>query len=134
MQKIDSFTDKHEALAWILKNVPGIKTSSDAEKYLFSKLPKESYYQTQIMKAVKKKYPNAFMWKAAAGPYSRQGIPDVCVVIEGMFYGLEIKRPYVGVLSPIQRQTIKLINQAGGTAGVVCFPEEALALIEKGAK
>lgn len=48
-----------------------------------------------------------------------------------MYFGFEIKRPYLGVVSNIQQDTIKRIREAGGVAEVVCLPEEALEIIEK---
>ena len=54
---------------------------------------KESWYQAKIIRWLKETYPQAFVWKAAAGPYSRCGIPDVCMVLDGQFYGFEVKRP-----------------------------------------
>ena len=90
---------------------------------------KESYYQTKIMEWLKKEYPAAFIWKAAAGPYSQGGIPDICAIIDGKFYGFEVKRPEVGRLSKIQEQTIKEINAAGGTAAVVSYPEQVEKII-----
>lgn len=90
---------------------------------------KESYYQSRIIKWLKENYPGAFVWKAAAGPYSRQGIPDVCAIINGHFFGFEVKRPEVGRLSKIQEQTIKEINAAGGTAAVVSYPEQVERII-----
>ncbi|MDE6934644.1 MAG: VRR-NUC domain-containing protein [Oscillospiraceae bacterium] len=90
---------------------------------------KESFYQGKIIKWLKEQYPHAFVWKAAAGPYSRGGIPDVCMVLDGHFFGFEVKRPEVGRLSKIQEQTIKEINAAGGTAAVVSFPEQVQKII-----
>lgn len=93
---------------------------------------KESYYQSRIIKWLKDNYPGAFVWKAAAGPYSRQGLPDVCAIINGHFFGFEVKRPEVGRLSKIQEQTIKEINAAGGTALVVTYPAQVQEAIEHG--
>ena len=93
---------------------------------------KESYYQTRIIKWLKEQYPDAFIWKAAAGPYSRGGIPDVCMVLDGQFYGFEVKRPEVGRLSKIQEQTIKEIRTAGGKVAVVSFPAQVQQFIETG--
>lgn len=90
---------------------------------------KESYYQSRIIKWLKEQYPDAFVWKAAAGPYSRGGIPDICAIINGHFFGFEVKRPEVGRLSKIQEQTIKEINAAGGTAVVVSHPEQVEKVI-----
>ncbi len=92
---------------------------------------KESYYQTKIIKWLKDNYPGAFVWKAQAGPYSRQGIPDVCAIIDGHFFGFEVKRPENGRVSPIQTQTIKQINAAGGTALVVNYPAQVQEAIEQ---
>lgn len=131
VKRIDSFESKEAAVGY-LKAAMGFKTSREAEGFLFRHLPKESYYQRCILNYIKGRYPDAFVWKAAAGPYSRKGIPDVCAVIGGRFYGFEIKRPYIGVLSRIQEQTIEQIRAAGGIAGVVCFPEDVERAMESG--
>lgn len=128
--ELDRFATKKAALDWIQENVKGCAARSKAEKYLRSKIPLESHYQEKIMDAVRKRYPTAFVWKEAAGPYSRKGIPDISAVIDGHYYGFEVKRPLVGTLSPIQKITIMRIERAGGTAGVVCFPEDALRMID----
>lgn len=134
MKKLDSFKTKAEAIRYIQENVYGCKQASMAEKYLRDKLPKESYYQKKILDYLNKQVPNCFAWKEAAGPYSREGIPDVSAVIDGRYFGFEVKRPYVGVLSKIQEQTIVSIRKAGGVAEVVCFPEDAARVIEEARK
>ena len=93
---------------------------------------KESWYQAKIIRWLKETYPQAFVWKAAAGPYSRCGIPDVCMVLDGQFYGFEVKRPEVGLLSKIQEQTIKAINAAGGIVGGVSYPEDVERILKGG--
>ena len=93
---------------------------------------KESWYQAKIIRWLKETYPQAFVWKAAAGPYSRCGIPDVCMVLDGQFYGFEVKRPEVGLLSKIQEQTLKAINAAGGIVGVVSYPEDVERILKGG--
>ena len=94
-----------------------------------NKSRKESWCQARIIKWLREAYPDAFVWKAAAGPYCRQGIPDICMVLNGRFYGFEVKRPVVGRLSKIQEQTIKEISAAGGIAGVVSYPEDVERMI-----
>ena len=84
---------------------------------------KEGFYQTKILNWLKKNYPDGFFWKAQAGPYCRQGIPDVCAIINGHFYGFEVKRPG-GLPTKIQEETIRQINSAGGTALVVTTTEQ----------
>lgn len=90
---------------------------------------KESYYQTKIIQWLKDQYPAAFVWKAAAGPYSQGGIPDVCAIIDGHFFGFEVKRPG-GKPSALQVQAIKKINAAGGTSAVVVYPADCQRIIE----
>ena len=84
-------------------------------------LHKESWYQAKILRWLKE--------KAAAGPYTQGGIPDICAVIDGHFFGFEVKRPRVGRLSPLQAQAIRAINAAGGTAAVVSTPEDVQQVI-----
>lgn len=91
---------------------------------------KESFYQAKIIRWLKETYPDAFIWKAQAGPYCRQGIPDICAIIDGHFFGFEVKRPEIGRLSKIQEQTIKEINAAGGIAAVVSYPEQVERVIQ----
>ncbi len=104
-------------------------TAAQAEKLLRDALPKESYFQSTILNWLKETYPAAFIWKVQTGPYARQGVPDICAVIDGRFYGFEVKRPYVGRLSRIQQATIEAIEKAGGRAGVVIWPEDAEKII-----
>lgn len=129
---LDRFQTKSEALDFVQREVYGCANRKCAEKYLQDHVPKESAYQKKIMDYVKKAYPAAFVWKEAAGEYSRQGIPDVSAIIDGRYFGFEVKRPYFGKLSAIQEQTIKRIRQAGGIAGVCIFPEDAERLIQEG--
>lgn len=126
--RLDSFKTKAEAIAY-LKRKKGCATSKEAEKYLRNFLPKESFYQERIIKYIKAEYPKAFVWKAAAGAYTRAGIPDVCMVLNGKFYGLEVKRPYIGKTSFMQEIVLRQIKAAGGIAGVVVFPQDVERMI-----
>lgn len=132
MKKLDRFDSRAEALNYIRENVIGIRTPGDAERYLIDHIPKESYYQKKILDYIKANYPRAIAWKEAAGCYSRQGIPDVSACINGRYFGFEVKRPYFGKLSAMQKQTIERIRKAGGVAGVCIFPEDAEELIQEG--
>lgn len=128
--KIDweQFNTEAEAARWLIDNGKA-KNFAEARKYMSANIPKESYYQDKIMKRIKELIPTAFVWKAAAGPYSRQGIPDVCAVIHGRYYGFEVKRPLIGVLSKIQEQTIKQIKAAGGKAYVIVYVKDLAGLL-----
>ncbi len=124
---------RSEMVEYVAKVTGKQPTASKFDSLMRRVLPKESYYQERIMQGIREAYPAAFVWKAAAGVYSRQGIPDVCAIINGQFYGFEVKRPYIGVLSKIQEQTINAISEAGGKAAVVSWPEQAQEVIEHGA-
>ena len=93
-------------------------------------LPPEGDYQRNIMEAIRTAYPAAFVWKNAAGPYSQGGIPDIGAIVNGRFYGFEVKRPYLGKVSKLQEMTIANIRKAGGVAKIVIFPEDALEVIK----
>lgn len=125
--------NRHEMKELIMQMLGRTKrmSKSEFEKILRNVIPEESYYQTKIMEWLREEYPTAFVWKAAAGPYSQGGIPDVCAVIDGKYYGFEVKRPYLGVTSQLQKQTIKKIIAAGGVAAVVTFVEDVEAVIQR---
>ena len=127
---LEDFKTEAEAGA-ALKDCDPKMTTEKARKYIRERLPKESYYQDKIIKHIRELFPSAFVWKAAAGAYSRQGIPDVCAVINGRYYGFEVKRPLIGVLSKIQERTIEQIKQAGGRAFVVTYPAEVTELLRE---
>lgn len=105
-------------------------SSAQARKYIREHLPRESYYQDKIIKHLKALLPSAFVWKQAQGAYSRRGIPDVSAIINGRYYGFEIKRPLIGELKPIQEQAIKKIRRAGGRAYVVSYVSEVTEILK----
>lgn len=126
------FKTKEEVINYIKQEKDTqCQTTAQAEKYLRQYLPKESYYQDKIIKHIRKLVPSAFVWKAAAGPYSRQGIPDICAIVNGRYYGFEVKRPFIGALSKIQEETIKQIKAAGGKAYVVTYPDDVTMILQK---
>lgn len=118
-----------EMRAYLEESTGRTLTAVQAMKLLRDTLPKENYFQSAILNWLKETYPAAFVWKVQTGPYARQGVPDICAVIDGRFYGFEVKRPYVGRLSRIQQATIEAIEKAGGRAGVVIWPEDAERII-----
>lgn len=112
------------------KQASGARTRAEAIEYLRRNVPKEAYFQTKVKKALEKRFPEAVTVKIAQGYYSQNGIPDIMVIKDGHYFGFEIKRPVLGALSAIQRQAISRIRNAGGTAEVVSYPEEAIRIIE----
>ena len=102
----------------------------EALSILRKEIPKEKYFQEKILKAIKRAYPEAYVQKITLGYYSQRGLPDILAIIDGHYFGFEVKRPIVGNLTAIQGKTRDAIRKAGGTAEVVSYPEEALAAIK----
>jgi len=70
-----------EMTLW-LRNVTGQQiTAADFDRIMRKHLPLEAHFQTEVMTFLRDNYPGSFVWKAAAGPYSRQGIPDYLVTM-----------------------------------------------------
>lgn len=59
-------------------------------------------------------------WGGAA--YTKAGIPDLLVCLNGYFIGIELKASK-GRISDLQRYQLRLIEQAGGI-GFVLYPEQ----------
>lgn len=125
MKFYEQFGSYDELREYTMKRNQKLKTMKQVDKFIADKMPLESYFQGKIKEYIEKVFPEAFVWKAAAGAYSRAGIPDICCVINGRYYGLEVKRPFIGELTKIQKKTIKQIRAAGGVAEVVCTIKEA---------
>lgn len=107
-----------------------VVTNSEIDRMLRKVIPPESDYQTKIMDWIKTEYPESFVRKISAGFYSEGGLPDVLAIINGQYIGIEVKRPFIGVPSKLQEETIAHIRRAGGHAGIACFPYEAKGIIE----
>lgn len=125
MRFYESFGSYEELREYTKQKYPDLKTMKQVDKKIAEKMPEEGYFQKKIKEYIEKRFPEAFVWKAAAGPYSQAGIPDICCVINGRYYGFEVKRPFIGEASEIQKKTIKEIRAAGGVAAVVCTIKEA---------
>lgn len=130
LENYDANYTAERAIAIIQKEAR-VRTKKEALAIARKKIPKESYYQDKIRKRLRQKYPEGFCRKISQGVYAEAGIPDLLFIYEGHYFGFEVKRPLVGRLSDIQRRTIRLIEKAGGTAAVVCWPEEAIETIEE---
>ncbi len=106
-------------------------TKKEAEKIVRRWVPEEGKYQKRIMDAIGEKYPEALVVKIAQGAFSQAGVPDLMAIIEGHYFGLEVKRPYFHKKSELQKKTVEMIRAAGGSADFVTYVDEALGLIEE---
>ena len=105
------------------------KDQSTARAWAHSHIPQESIYQAKILTFLSDAEKDGHIgaqisWKDMAGPYQRRGIPDICAIIDGKFFGFEVKRPLLGTASEIQKRTIRKINRAGGIAAIVSYTWE----------
>ena len=123
------FASYDELIDYTLECHPALKGRKEAESYIREHMPKESYFQRKIMDWIDANIKRSIVWKEAAGPYSRQGIPDITCIVNGRYYGFEVKRPFIGILSKIQEQTIKAIREAGGRAYVVTSVQEVAKIL-----
>lgn len=109
-----------------------------ARAWSYAHIPQEAYYQAKILRFLEAAEKDGRLkaqisWKDMAGPYQRRGIPDVCAITGGKFFGFEVKRPLLGNTSEIQKRTIQKINRAGGIASVVSYTWEVEQILrEKG--
>lgn len=62
---------------------------------------------------------NHYFVKYHGGYFTKAGVPDLLICLNGKFVALEIKRPQGGVVSELQKIHINMINKSGGTACVI---------------
>lgn len=99
----------------------------------------ETALVTKIAKAIHVEHPRAWVFKVHGSPWQESGVPDLIVLVDGLFIGMEVKHVKPGEsdqharerATPKQRMQIGKINQAGGMAGVVISVSEALEMIER---
>lgn len=106
--------DRKKATAWCKNNVP-----------------LETKFQEKILDYLKERYPESFARKITQGAYSHGGTPDILFVYKGRYIGFEVKRPYFGITSKLQEETIKKIRRAGGVAEVVIYVSEVKAVMDE---
>ena len=120
---------REDMKCWVEREAGKEVSWKQFERLMRENLPLEKDYQKEVIRYLRS-VPGAFVWKAAAGPYARSGIPDICCVIDGHFFGFEIKRPIIGAATDIQTATIRNIKAAGGTAAIISTREQAKEEIE----
>lgn len=90
----------------------------------------ESKLSRKIMDALRAE--GYFCFKVHGSEFMMAGLPDVIVCARGLFIGLETKLPSTrGDVSPRQAYVHSLIENAGGSAVVVCSAQEALEAVSK---
>lgn len=100
----------------------------------------EAALQAAVVKAVKKRWPEAWVFHPVGGPFQEAGVPDLLMCVEGRFVGIELKHQKRHETeeaarlrtTPRQRAQIRRIRKAGGSAGTALTVQEALDIIERG--
>lgn len=88
----------------------------------------ESRLSRRIMNAIRAE--GYFCFKVHGSEFMMAGLPDIIVCADGLFIGLETKLPgYRDNVSRRQLLVHEQIQNAGGTATVVCTVTEALCAI-----
>lgn len=134
----ERFGSRREIEEWLWETGRA-RTAAEAGRWMREHLPSEKECQAKILAWLKEQkaagaMPRLFFWKQQAGPYQRQGLPDIAAIIDGEFWAFEIKRPFIGKLTAIQEETIRQINEAGGRAFVVSTVAEVRDLLVKAGK
>lgn len=88
----------------------------------------EAKLSRRIMEALRAE--GYFCFKVHGSEFMMAGLPDIICCAQGQFIGLETKMPQSrGNVSPRQSLVHSQIQNAGGTAHVVCSPQEALNVV-----
>lgn len=105
-------------------------------------IPQESYYQTKIIKEIKKWAEmgvidkNAYVWKQQAGQFAQTGLPDIALITKlkdghGQIFFFEIKRPLLGRLTEAQQHMIENLTMAGAVASVAVYPDDVYDVLNE---
>ncbi len=84
---------------------------------------KESTIVARIMKAIRQRYPTAYVRKIS-DRFTR-GIPDIVACVRGHAIFIEVKKPG-GKLSAIQRKELREIDKAAGHACVAASVDDVM--------
>lgn len=125
---IEQFKDIDDLLNTLISEGKA-KNRTEARAKAQKLIPKESTLQAKIMRYLKIR-PDCLAWKDQAGMFQARGVPDIICIKDGMFYGFEVKRPFFGVLSDIQKQFHTKIRKAGGRVHVVSYVSEVQAILD----
>lgn len=81
-------------------------------------MAREKLFENKIKQYLDKK--GAYYFKFFANAYTKAGIPDIIVCLNGKFIGIEVKREE-GKPSELQEYNLKKINDCGGY-GILIYP------------
>lgn len=99
----------------------------------------EKGLQKAVVRALRKRWPHAWIFHPVGHPSQETGIPDLLICIDGNLIGIELKHQKPGeteehVLSRVsvtQWFHIRGINAAGGVAAPAWTVEQAVTIVEE---
>lgn len=89
---------------------------------------KESYFQANLIKELKRRFPGCIVMKNDAG--HSQGIPDISVLYRDRYAVLECKRSASAAHRPNQDYYVNHVNAMGGIARFI-FPENKTEVLDE---
>ena len=89
---------------------------------------RESYFQSNLIKELKRRFPGCIVMKNDAG--HKQGIPDISVLFGDRYAVLECKRSASAPHRPNQDYYVDRVNAMGGMARFI-FPENKEAVLDE---
>lgn len=114
-----------------LQTVLGLHSKAATLEWARNNVPLESHFQKKIIAYLRREFPRAVVWKQANGLYSSlNGLPDVAMVKDGQYFAFEVKRPFIGKPTAIQKGTIARLRNAGAVAHIVCYVSEVAQIIK----
>ena len=107
-------------------------TRAEARKKIRQRIiPLESHYQKKILAALRKEFPDGRWRKNSPGIGQSAGEPDLDGVVNRLSVHIEVKRPLLGTVSPLQKKAIREIRAAGGCAMVGIYADEVVEAVKQ---
>jgi hypothetical protein len=91
--------------------------------------PSEEKIVSKSVKAIRKAYPDAFVFKVHGGMYQRSGVPDLYIGVGGKSIWIEMKRPGADT-TELQKFTMEQLKRQGIPCGTAESPERVLEIIK----
>lgn len=106
---------------------------TEAKKIAYREIPLEKAYQTKILDALRREFPDGRFRKVAQGFGSKSGEPDVDGIL-GLEFGsksvyVEVKRPLIGEATSLQKKAVRELRQAGACAMIASYPDEVISAV-----
>ena len=83
-----------------------------------TKIPLEKAIRKEVRKYLKTR-DDEFWFSYHGNPWQKKGLPDMIGCVDGYFIGIEIKRPILGKVTPLQALCHEDIVKAGGVVIVI---------------